>query len=239
MPFRIESLLPGGAIVVILDLLLLWQMPRIVQWHSRALESFLRLAEVPWQAGREMVLWPGLSVILLRTSYLDYHDYPLVPGYIAGASLGLFFLGYRRWPAPLKPLLFLLPAALLLTLVYLKTVSASVPYTPEDFCAIWYRGEVYLWLLLPVIFAASFFILNVPFLLKIGWLSLLMFYSFLWSAVRLALALATFYYFGSIWMPFFYFAFGFLADFLYIVAFYSLAMDGAAGFLAKQQEAWK
>jgi len=40
-------------------------------------------------------------------------------------------------------------------------------------------------------------------------------------------------------MPSFYFGFGFLADFLYIVAFYSLAVDRAAGFLGKQQEAWQ
>jgi len=125
------------------------------------------------------------------------------------------------------------------TWLYLRFVWPAVPYTPEDFCAIWYRGEAYLWLLLPLIFALSFFLLAVPFALKIGWLCLLLLYSFVWSAVRLALALATFHYFGSIWMPFFYFAFGFLADFLYIVAFYSLAVDGAVGYLAKQREDWQ
>ena len=239
MPFRGGALLQGLAVIALVDVLFLWQMPRILQWHSRAVESLLRLAHVPWERGRELTLLPGVSVVLLDTAYLDYRTHPLYPGYFAGAALACFCLGYARWPAPLKPLFFLLPAGLGITFLYLKTVSPSVPYTPQDFCAIWYRGEAYLWLLLPLIFAVGFFILNVPLSTKIGWLCLLLLYSFLWSAVRLALALATFYYFGSIWMPFFYFAFGFLADFLYIVAFYSMALDGAAAFLAKQEEVWQ
>ena len=40
-------------------------------------------------------------------------------------------------------------------------------------------------------------------------------------------------------MPLFYFAFGFLADFLYIVAFYSLAMNGAAAYLDQRREVWQ
>ena len=239
MSVRVASLLQGLAVVAVADLLLLWQMPRILRWHSRAVESLLQLAKAPWKLGRELTLLPGVTAVLLRTDYLDYRVHPWYPGYFAGAALAFFCLGYRWWPAPLKPFIFLLPAALGITFIYLKTISPAVPYTPEDFCAIWYRGETYLWLLLPLIFAMSFFILNVPFTLKIGWLCLLLLYSFLWSAVRLALALATFHYFGSIWMPFFYFAFGFLADFLYIVAFYSLAMDGAAHFLATRKEAWQ
>jgi len=239
MPFRIDSLLQGLAIIVLVDVLLLWQMPGILRWHSRAVEILLRLAKVPWELGREMALLPGISAVMLRTVYLDYRAHPLYPAYFAGAALACFCIGYRRWPAPLKPMFFLLLAGLGITLLYLRMVSPTVPYTPEDFCAIWCRGEACLWLLLPPIFAMSFFILNVPLSLKIGWLFLLLLYSFLWSAVRLALALATFHYFGSIWMPFFYFAFGFLTDFLYIVAFYSLAMDGAATFLAKRRELWQ
>jgi hypothetical protein len=40
-------------------------------------------------------------------------------------------------------------------------------------------------------------------------------------------------------MPPFYFLFGFLADFLYIVAFYSLAVDRAAAAVGRRQEAWR
>jgi hypothetical protein len=137
----------------------------------------------------------------------------------------------------LKPLFFMVPVSLGITLLYLQFGWSAVPYSPEDFCAMWYRGEAYLWLLLPLVFALSYFTLSVPLFMKIGWLAGLVLYSFIWSALRLAMALATFHYFGSIWMPFFYFAFGILADFLCIVAFYSLATEGAAAYLVKQGEA--
>lgn len=239
MPFRTTLLFQGLALAAIADAFLLWYLPQVLEWHSRMVESLLRLANVPWEKGRSAMLLPGISGVLVRTASLDYRAHPLYPGFFTVGALACFGIGYRRWPGPLKPLLFLLPASLAITFIYLQTVSPVAPYTPEDFCGMWYRGETYIWLLLPLIFSMSFFILNVPFSLKIGWLAILLLYSFGWSAVRLALALGTFHYFGSIWMPFFYFVFGFLTDFLYIVAFYSLAMDQAAAFLAREKEIWQ
>jgi hypothetical protein len=238
MPLRTGSLLRSLAAVALIDVILIWQLHRVLLWHTRVVEGLLKMANVPWELGREMSLLPGISAVLLRTAYLDYHTHPLYPFGFCVLALACFLIGYRRWPPPLKPLLFLVPACLALTLVYLRTVSPSVSYTPEEFCAIWYRGEAYLWLLLPFIFAMGFFMLNVPFSMKIGWLGLLLIYSFAWSAVRLALALATFHCWGSMWMPLYYFAAGFLTDFLYIVAFYSMAMDRAAAFLARERASW-
>ena len=239
MVFRPGALLHGVAIAVLLDAVLVWQGTRVLAWHSRVVEALLQVAGVAWEEGQELDLLPGVSVGLLRTSYLDYPAYPLYPWYCVAAVMTLALVAFRRCPLPLRPLLWLAPFSLGITLFYLKAISPTVPYSPEDFSTIWYRGETYLWLLLPCIFAVSFLALNVPLRLKATWLSLLFLYSFLWSAIRLATALATFHYLGSLWMPFFYFVFGFLADFLYIVAFYSLAMDQAAGLLAKQREAWQ
>ncbi len=239
MPFQAGFLLQAILVALGSDLLLLWKIPQILTAHSRFVEFLLGVARVPWQTGREIILLPGVGVELLQTRYLDYRVHPLYPWLFLGITAGVFLAGFRYWPAPLKPLLFLVPASLAITLFYLKAVSPSVPYTPEDFCAIWYRGETYLWFLLPWIFALGLFTLNVPFILKLPWLALMVGYSLVWSALRLALALGTFHYFGPIWMPLFYFAFGFLADFLYIVAFYSLAMDRAATFLRKQKQVWQ
>ena len=239
MVFRPACLLQGFVAACLVDFLLVWQGNQILSWHSRAVEAYLQLAGVAWETGRELAVLPGVSVGLLRTSYLDYQDHPLYPWSFLGTTLALSVLGRRRCPVPLRPLLFLVPLSLGISLLYLQVISPAVPYNPEDFCAIWYRGETYLWLLLPWIFVLGFFILPVPIGLKMAWLSALLIYSFLWSAIRLATALATFHYFGPLGMFFFYCAFGFLADFLYIVAFYSLAMDRAAEFLARQREEWQ
>jgi hypothetical protein len=239
MPFRAASLVEGLAVMLVADTLLLWQMRRVLEWHTQVVARLLEVAGVPWETGRETHLLGSISATLLRTNYLDYSIHPYYPAMFTLAALGGYLMVYRRLAAPLKPLLGLAPAGLGITFLYYRLVWPMAPYTPEEFSGIWYRGEAYLWLLLPLVFALSFFILNVPFMLKLGWLAGLMLYSFVWSALRLAVALSTFYYFGWMWMPLFYFAFGFLSDFLYIVAFYSLAMNDAAAFLGQRKEVWQ
>ena len=239
MPFRNIFLLQGLVVSIVADILLLWQMGSVLNWHTRALQRLLDLAEVPWEVGRQIAVLPGISGTLVRSTSLDYQQYPMYPWIFFGIATVVFLIGYKFWPAPLRPLLALIPVGLGITLFYLKVISPNLPYNSEDFVAIWYRGEVYLWLLLPWVFGLGLFTLNVPFGLKLPWLVIVFLYSLVWSAVRLATAVATFYYFGPMWMPLFYFLCGFLADFLYIVACYSLAMDRAAGFLVKQKEVWQ
>jgi len=239
MPFRNLFLLQGLIVAVVTDVVLIWQMGTVLDWHTRALQRLLDLAEVPWQVGRQITILPGVPATLVRAEYLDYHLYPWYPWFFFLISVAIMLFGFKYWPTPIRPLLALIPIGLGVTLIYLKLVSPNLPYNPEDFTAIWYRGEAYLWLLVPWVFGLGLFTLNVPFSIKLPWLLIVFLYSILWSVVRLAMALATFYYFGSIWMPIFYFLFGFLADFLYIVACYSLAMDRAATFLGKQKEVWQ
>ncbi len=239
MPFRGAFLAQGLAVAVIVDVLLFWQLERILDWHTRVMESLLTFAGVPYTMGGTIEVFPGLSATILSTQYHSYVLNPMFPWYTFGIFAAVYLLGYRYMALPLRPLLFLIPAGLGITLFYLKAISPELPYSPEDFMGIWYRGETYLWLLLPWIFGLGIFTINIPFALKLPWLILVFMYSMVWSVFRLAVALATFYYFGALWMPVFYFVFGFLADFLYIVAIYSLAMDRAAGHLSKQREVWQ
>ena len=236
--FRPRLLLEGLALAAGGNLLLCWQGSRLLALHNDIVAALLEFAEVPWEQGRHVILLPGVSASLFRTPYLDYREHSLYPGVFLGVALALVALGFRRCPLPLRPLLLILPLSLGFTWFYLQVMAKEAPYDSEGFCAIWYRGEMYLWLLLPWIFAVGFFLLAVPRRMKLAWLALLLFYSFFWSGIRLATALATFYYLGALWLPLFYFVFGFLADFLYIVAIYSLAMDRAASFLDRQAEAW-
>jgi hypothetical protein len=239
MPFHASFLMQGLAVAVIVDLLLYWQLGTILDWHTQALKRLLEFAGVLWTEGRTLEVLPGVFANLARTGYYSYDADPMFPWYAFGIVAILYLLGYRFMSQPLRPLLFLIPAGLGITLFFLKVVSPELPYSAEDFAAIWYRGESYLWLLMPWIFGLGLFTLNVPFALKLPWLIAVFLYSMVWSVVRLAVALATFHYFGALFMPVFYFIFGFLADFLYIVAIYSLAMDRAAGFLSKQREVWQ
>lgn len=234
-----EQLSASIASILIFDGLLVWQIPRLLTWHTHAVAVLLDLAHVPWEQGKRIWILPGAYADLFHTDYLDYQIHGPYPQYFVGAALIGFAIGYSRLPTPIKPLLFLLPAGLGVGWFYLKVLSPHIVLTPEDFCAMWYRGETYIWLLLPLIFAISFFILPIPLHAKLGWLMALVIYSIAWSAIRLSFALATFHYYGSIWMPFFFFGAGVLTDFLYFVAFYSLAVSSAASRISRQTEAWQ
>ena len=239
MPFRNIFLLQGIVVAIVADVVLYWQMNSILAWHTRALQRLLDLAAVPWQPGTQISVLSGIGGSLVRTSYLDTELHPWYAVSFLIATILLYLVAHKYWPQPVRPLVALIPIGLGVTLLYFQFVSPTLPYTAEDFSAFWYRGEAYLWLLLPWIFGVGLFTLNVPFALKLPWLVLVFMYAVVWSVVRLAVALATFHYFGAIWMPLFYFLFGFLADFLYIVATYSLAMDRAAKHLVRQKEVWQ
>ena len=133
MVFRPGLLLEGFTIAILLDALLVWQGSRILAGHSRVVEALLQLAGVAWERGKELAVLPGVSVGLLRTSYLDYQAHPLYPWACLAAALALLALGLRHCPLPLRPLLYLVPLSLGITLLYLKLISPTVPYNPEDF----------------------------------------------------------------------------------------------------------
>jgi hypothetical protein len=97
------------------------------------------------------------------------------------------------------------------------------------FSQIWMRGEVLVWLVLPW-FSASVFILTDPSILWGSfWVLLTQTYGFLWSAARLAFGLALINYSGMLFAPMYWFALGFLADVVYVIVFYSIAVQWAAG----------
>jgi hypothetical protein len=149
MPFHGAYLAQGLAVAVIVDILLVWQLETILSWHTAALKSLLEFAGVLWSEGKTLEVLPGIYANLVRTGYYPYDTNPMFPWYAFGIFAVLYLLGYRYMAQPLRPLFFLIPAGLGITLFYLKVVSPQLPYSAEDFAAIWYRGESYLWLLMP------------------------------------------------------------------------------------------
>lgn len=237
--FHWNGLIAGTVVAACLDIFLIAKGNILLAFHSKVTEFLLQVAEVPWQVGRTVTILPGANVGLLRTGFLQYEPDSLYPWLCFVITCGIALLGYQRWPAPVRPLLFLVPFSLGTSMLYSQFVAVNGPYTAEDFSALWYHGETYLWLLLPWILAVGVFPLGVPWTLKFGSLALLLAYSFLWSCIRLATALATFYFLGSLWMPLFYFLFGFFADFLYIIALYSVTADRAAAWMSSRSEVWE
>ena len=113
------------------------------------------------------------------------------------------------------------------------------PYFAEDFAGAWCRAEFIVWIVIPILFAVT--LSSLP--LSAG--TTLMFsvetvlYAMWFSAVRLTLLLVLFHAGGLIWMAPAYFACGFLIDFLYIVAYYSLAVARASRSLSRNRDPWR
>jgi hypothetical protein len=104
----------------------------------------------------------------------------------------------------------------------------SSQFGSAEFAGMWLRSELLVWFVLPW-FSASMFVLTQPAaLFGVGWAILAQAYGFVWSAIRLAFCIAVMHYSGILFAPMFWFALGLLADVVYLVVFYSIAVQFAA-----------
>jgi hypothetical protein len=65
-------------------------------------------------------------------------------------------------------------------------------------------------------------------ILGVGWAVVIQLYGFLWSAFRLAFFIGVMHFSGILFIPLLWFTFGLLADIVYIMVFYSLAVHWIA-----------
>ena len=115
----------------------------------------------------------------------------------------------------------------------------AFPYTSADFAAAWCRAEFIIWMVIPFLFA----VILSPLPLKRGeallYTSQTMLYAMWFSAVRLTVFLVLFDVAGFLLMAPVFFVFGFMLDFLFIVAYYSLAVARASRRLQSRREVWR
>lgn len=105
---------------------------------------------------------------------------------------------------------------------------SSSQFGSAEFATMWLRGELLVWFVLPW-FSASMFVLMQPAaVFGVGWAIVSQIYGFVWSAIRLALCIGVMHYSGILFAPLFWFALGLLADVIYLVVFYSVALQFAS-----------
>lgn len=118
-------------------------------------------------------------------------------------------------------------------------LGGRFPYAAADFAGAWCRAEFIVWIVISLLYA----VVLSPLPLSAG--ATLLFtteaivYAMWFSAVRLALLMFLFQVGSLMWMAPAYFACGFLVDFLYIVAYYSLAVARAARRLEDRRDVWR
>ena len=223
--------LTGGRIflavvtAVVLTVLIATQQGWLVTEHNRMAQALIELAGVPVTAQTTVDLFPGLQpapASVVPAIRLDGDPIRLLVFFTVGMLVLLQI--HRRLPLARGFVIFLMILLLVATAVIVFHPTSQ--FGSVEFTQMWLRGEVLVWLILPW-FAAAMFVLIHP-LFGAGWALLTQVYGILWSAIRLAFSICLIHYTGILFIPMLWFALGLLADMVYLVVSYSMAVDWAA-----------
>lgn len=223
--------LTGGRIflaaitAIVLTVLVFTQQGRLVTEHNRISQTLIEWAGVPVQSVIATPLFPGLEpapATVVTATRLDGDPWRLLIFFAIGMLVLLQI--HRRVALARGFLLFLM--ILLLVATGVVVFHPASQFGSVEFTQMWLRGEVLVWLILPW-FSAAMFVLIHP-LFGAGWALLTQLYGFVWSAVRLAFSICLIHYTGILFIPMVWFALGLLADMVYLVVSYSMAVDWAA-----------
>ena len=216
------------AIFLILSAGSIWNIQKEI------VESLLTFANVEFQMenlpfndlknGIPTFYEPGGNVFNVPIKYMALS--PLL-AMISIAVLLLFgFFSYRLKiiPLPFKVLILFLLTLVTSTILYTTFVSPIPPHTIGRLTVDWQYSGIIIWLLIAAIFSFSVFPIKGPLWIKFMWLAIALFYSFIWNSVRLSVVLGSLYYLGSSVFLLTHYLTGIYIDFIYIVAFYALAL---------------
>ncbi len=127
-------------------------------------------------------------------------------------------------PPPIKAVWSITSILAILTLLWQTTVSPIPSYSLHWVTIDWSCSGVINLCLITLIYVPFLFTIKGPLWVKVFWLFTAIGFSIVWNLLRMSLVTATLYYFGGIVFLLFHYILGAFIDFVYIVAFYSLAL---------------
>jgi len=195
--------------------------------HNQLCLALLQLSGIPINGVSSVELFARLAeapVPLVAVNEIGRHPWELWA--LFSAAMVVLLELHRRIPFVRSFLVFLM--TLLILAVAVIIFHPSSQFSSPEFAGMWLRGELLVWWVLPWFSASMFVLIQPTALFGVGWAVLTQVYGFLWSAIRLAMCLALMHYSGILFVPIFWFALGLLADVVYLVVFYSVALQWAA-----------
>ena len=131
---------------------------------------------------------------------------------------------FRIIPAPVKAVWSITSILAILTLLWRTTVSPIPSYSLHWVTIDWSCSGVINLCLITLIYVPFLFTIKGPLWVKVFWLFTAIGFSIGWNLIRMSLVTATLYHFGDLVFLLFHYTVGAFIDFVYIVAFYSLAL---------------
>lgn len=208
--------------VVLCGLVAAWSTG-LFESHNRLCLTFLGLAGIPVSDVRSVDLFPGLGhAPVPASSVVRVEDNPARFVLLLAASVLLLLAIQRRFPLARGFVIFLL--TLLLITAVVASLHPSSQFGSAEFTQIWLRGEVLVWMLLPFFVAGIFTLVHPFWVVGVIWTVAIQAFGVLWSAVRLAFCIGVMHYSGILFIPMLWFALGMLADVVYLIVSYSIAV---------------
>jgi hypothetical protein len=221
-----KLVLAALTVIALTAAIAVFQQPLLLV-HNQLCLALLQLSGIPITGVAPVELFaPFGAAPVPVVAVQEISNHPVALWTLFSVAMLVFLELHRRIPFARSFLVFLM--TLLAMAAGILIFHPASQFGSTEFAAMWLRSELLVWLVLPW-FSASMFVLIEPTpLFGVGWAILTQIYGIAWSAIRLAFCIAAMHYSGILFAPIFWFAFGFLADVIYLVVFYSVALQWAA-----------
>jgi hypothetical protein len=205
----------------------------LLQWHNGVVRTLSPLAAVePIPGGTFSLAGRTLDALTVR-------EPPGAPGLgwmvLAIVAPVLVLIG-RRFP--------LLRGAVAFALVILLATAVRVLIGPAEglsvhaYARLWAQTAVIVWTILPLLTSLLFLVGQPSFGWGLGWMVLVQTFAIASSALRAVTFLGVAQHTGVLLLPTLWFVAGILADFLFVTAFYGMAIHVALTRLEPRRAAW-
>ncbi len=214
----------GLAISLTFTLIMAFQGFSFWIWQANIVSSLLSFAGVP----HRLTIWhttangPTIEMDLPNSQQIPLA--PVVVVLIVFVSLIIASNVIRRIPSPVKTITLVVSLVTVFTLLWETMISPVPPYNVHLVTIDWSCSGLISLCLISIVFAPFLFTIKGPLRVKILWLLITIGFSVILNILRISIVTATLYYFGGLAFLLLHYLVGAFVDFVYIVAFYSLAL---------------
>lgn len=238
VPLTTARVAAGVVLALLLTALTAYYAVPIMELHSIVAAKMVELAGLPVTGWTPVDVFPGLQpgsapVIEIPT----FAQVSTCARFALIASIVLLLIAAARFSLFRNLAYFLI--ALLAVSAGASLVFDTFRLQSTMFGQIWLRQEMLVWLVMPWVLLLLFVLPHPRLASGLGWVVFLYAYGFFYSALRMVFILGVMHYTGLLFMPVLWFAFGTLSDLLYVLFFYSIAVNRMSGELWGARSAWQ
>ena len=219
-PLTLASISFSVALVVLVEVALVWYLPQVVQAFVLTAAELVRLSRTAVGLGTDELL--GIPLSPLTFESIRPLSYQALLLWLGGCVAAIVLLTRRRWL--LMPVRYLIVYNLLLIAgsAYYLLFFGQPGYDADDFSRLYLRTVVTIWLVTPAFMGVMSLTLPFSALEQVGLVVISLVYDMVFSAVRYALFVWLLVHLGAVVMANLYLFLGPLLDVIYLVGIFAV-----------------